>query len=225
VNELIQTEKYNHIWNVRKNKMDLQIINEVYTDSVYDFNKVDFKYPVKYILDIGGHIGSFSIKCAQLFPNYIIKCYEPIEENFELCKKNTELFNNITCYNKAVAGDLVPVELENFYHGENRINTGGSNYKYGEGKSCVDFIHIKKIFDEIPHVDILKIDCEGGEEAIIPHIDFSKIRGCIMIEFHIKLYGEEKFKELANIIIKNGMKEIYKFNPENWICPKMIYIK
>lgn len=222
--ELIKTEKYNHTWTSRKDKWDMGIVNEVYTAPVYDFSKVKFEYPIEYILDIGGHIGGFAVRCAQLYPSALIKTFEPIPDNYSLLKMNVEAFKNIQAFNFAVAGDLVPVELETLYYGPDGVNTGGSNYKYGKGESCTKSIHIMALMASKKPIDILKIDCEGGEEAIIPHLDFEKIRGCIMIEFHNKLYGKPKEEELIKIITDNGFKSIFLDN-HYYFCPMHIFVR
>ena len=58
------------------------------------------------IVDIGAHIGSFSIFAATKFRDTIVYAYEPAPENFKLLKENIKLnkLNNIVPYNQGIAG-------------------------------------------------------------------------------------------------------------------------
>jgi hypothetical protein len=57
------------------------------------------------IIDIGAHVGAFSIKASKLFPGNVIWAFEPAMNNFHLLKNNLKLNNctNVQAYQKAVA--------------------------------------------------------------------------------------------------------------------------
>jgi len=230
IKKLMKITKYDYEWNVREETYDSGIIDEVYgKGQVYDLSKVKFTRRPQVIFDIGAHIGSFSVKCAQEFPDAKIYCFEPIDENYELVSLNTKSFDNITAFNLAVAGDLVPAELETLYYGPNGVNTGGSNFIYGSGLSSTPYIQAKALMNWHPYIDILKIDCEGGEVAIFPQIDFNRV-GVVMIEFHLKLFSKDKVEtvNIWNKLMKQmtdaGLKEIFR-DHHYWFCPMLIFAR
>src|SRR4030042_5238997 len=54
---------------------------------------IDGSQPV--IIDAGANIGLSSVYFASRFPNAIIECFEPEDENYALLLKNTEKYGNI----------------------------------------------------------------------------------------------------------------------------------
>ncbi len=156
---------------VRNNTMDINIIDEVQNEYI-KWMETNIKGKLNTIIDIGGHIGSFS-----LLANKFLKkkgrqfVYEPVPENFNLIKKNI-LINNLTDsikpFNYAVSKAIGKAKI---YISSD--NTGGSRLHLPDPSSksfeIVKVTTLDEIYktNKLDFVDLLKIDVEGSEHSII----------------------------------------------------------
>lgn len=139
------------------------------------------------IIDIGGHIGSFSVYVASLAPEGKIYSYEPFLQSFSLASKNIEAngITNAKVFNLAVAEH----EGSKFLY-LNPKNNSGHSFTDKSGQSVeIKTTTPKKIFEEnkIESCDLLKLDCEGGEYDILLNSGdevFGKIKQ-ISMEYHL----------------------------------------
>ena len=165
------------------------------------------------IIDIGAHIGLFSIYALKFNPKEII-AFEPIKENYDLLKENILLnkIENIKCHNIAISDKISDVEIyvNEDFAAHSLIKKEGQPRK-------VKSISLKNIFDEnkISECDILKLDCEGSEYLIfeaLPDNYYNKIKKIIM-EYHIFDSDYKHLEKLKNNLEK--MNFILKINPTN----------
>lgn len=131
------------------------------------------------VIDIGGHIGSYSIMCALNGANVIV--FEPTKENYEMLVKNIKLNgleDKITAINKAVVGKERPFKIS-----FSQDNTGSSS-EDNKGYE-VETISFDNVMDMFLNIDMLKLDCEGTEHEfnIEDHLD--KVKE-IVAEIHYK---------------------------------------
>lgn len=198
---------------------DTDIIDEVLVNDQYKLKKLGSP---KIIVDIGAHIGIFSLAIAQMCPNSTIIAYEPFKENYQLLKKNITAngFSNIIFHQKALSAKKETVTI--FI---NKFNTGGhSLFPNNSGKKIkVKSISLEDVFVEnkLNTIDLLKIDCEGGEYDIILKASKETLQKVneIIFELHktertIKYHSP---KELISFLTSNGykikiLKEIYYKN-------------
>lgn len=154
-------------------------VNEVVKEDVYKMKDWDFKDGV--IVDIGANIGTFSIPASKYGKVY---AYEPNIENFQILKMNIALNNaNVEAFNYAI-GKPGEDTIENS-SGHSRIGSAG-----GSGKQKVKIIG----FDDIPvkDIDLLKMDCEGGEYNVVKYASdkrLSRIKN-ICGEFHSWIFED-----------------------------------
>lgn len=197
-------------WVVRDDTADENIIFEVYTSELYD---LDYIENVKVVVDVGAHIGGFSVKCAEKFKNSTIYSFEPIWDNFLVLQENVREFPNIKTYNKCVSGDRIPTELAS----TDKHNTGSNIYNYElTDITSVKSIHINELIKMTGMIDLLKLDCEGGENSIFDNLDFNKVR-YIVCELHS--YGNIiGMDETVEKIKNNGFEILYLIK-----CNKSIY--
>lgn len=191
----MEIKRYETTWYVREDTADMAIVDEVYREKVYDFKHIHTT-DIKTVLDIGGHIGSFSVKAAQKFPNSTIITCEPVKANFDLLLKNVQDFKNIQAKHVAVYGGRYP----NGVVSSHATNTGSNILDYTSKNNLVmDSVDINELINSLPTktCDILKIDCEGGENSIFETLDFSKVK-YLMCELYIysNLIGMDETLEL-----------------------------
>lgn len=205
----MKTLQHGFEWTHRENTNDLNIAHEVFNIKMYDLTP--FKN-INTIVDIGAHIGSFTVKAKLTYPNAKIYSYEPIAGNFEMLKANTSKFPDVKIFNTTVSGDRLPGRLME----SNATNTGLNIFEYGKEPTYPN-THIKQIQDMVGHIDLLKIDCEGGENSIFENMDFSKV-GIIIAELHqygatksvietFQMLEDKGFKALYQIIINGSIAE------------------
>ena len=150
------------------------------------------------IIDVGAHIGLFTVYAAQFCKNGRIFSYEPVKENFELLKENISLnvLNNVYIFNNAVSDSTGTIKI--YLNQEDQA--AHSSYHKSEKYIEANAVSIKDIIDmnKIEVCNFLKLDCEGSEFKILDGIDdnyFDKIKK-MCLEYHIL---DEKSADLKQL--------------------------
>jgi len=140
---------------------------------IYDEYKTKlFEYDDRDIfIDLGAHIGTWSLLMASLNPTFDIYSYEAIPENFTLLRRNIELngFKNIHPFMNAVSGDsegMASIYYTNDDTPFGKAHKFVGNMLEGPGKVIqVPKISINDIFEKnnIETCKMIKMDCEGCE--------------------------------------------------------------
>jgi len=184
---------------IRNHSTDLMVLTNVWIIKEYDNEKIKISDD-DVIIDIGGHIGLFSLFVSQYCKKGKIFSFEPVSQNFDLLKSNIVLNNckNIFPFNYGVSekSSKIKIFLSDDYSGHSIL----SNQK--SSSEIIDSILLKEIFDQnkIDVCNLLKLDCEGAEYGIIeslPDAYFKKIKK-IVIEYH---FADSK-PELSHELIK-----------------------
>ena len=182
------------------------------------FSKFKEIIPKDTIVDIGAHIGAFTVLMAQKYPHLKIFSFEPDFQNFKLLQKNIETNNqsNVKAFNLAVADKKKVVKLFS-KQGRSFGTMGSSTIKESSNFNKIQALNLSDIFEEneIKKCDLMKMDCEGAEYEILLSQDekcFDKINNIIM-EYHIIPDFKYSLKELVSHLEKYGFNvEYYKRN-------------
>lgn len=176
--------------------------------SVFELNeyKVESFNPEDIILDIGGHIGSFSMLVYDKGSRNVWT-FEPDFNNYVLAKNNTSPYPEIQVLNTAVVGNKD--RFRKFSGYPNSFNTGGGNVGSSESTITVNATNINDILsfikDKNQVVRLIKLDCEGSEYEIIHNIkDIQKIQ-----EFVGEYHGEG-MEALHEYLISKGFTGSYE---------------
>lgn len=164
---------------------DLSILEEVVQLDHYQINNL--VHSGDNVLEIGGHIGMFSLIAGALSgPTGQVIVIEASPENFSLLQKNCAAnpHLNIQPMHIAAAEEA----------GETRFiasswNTGGHRTSNESTKGvCVPTQGLEQILDKFStdQIDVLKIDCEGCEFAVLGAADPKTLRRIktIIVELH-----------------------------------------
>lgn len=145
------------------------------------FNRVEFGWltqhlrPTDTFIDVGAHIGTFSLRAAKLCSNVIA-----IEANptmFQTLQENIAMNGlKIRAVNAGVSdrNETLPFYLQT------RNNYGASSFVTNHGKASMT-IECKPLAEVVTHADVMKIDIEGMEyKALQPFFEVCKPRVIIM---------------------------------------------
>lgn len=179
---------------IRRNLWDARIIKEIFFDKPYVRHFELPENPV--VIDIGGYIGDFTLYAAKYLNARKVIVYEPTKENFELLSRNigNNSFNGeVIAVNKAVGIDSV-IRLNVEVCDNEEIHVSSYWYQNTEQRviPCVTLPELMEIHG-LESVDLLKVDCEGGEYDIFPALSeatLGRIRN-IVFEYH-QVEGFEK---------------------------------
>lgn len=155
------------------------------------------------LVDIGGNIGDVATAAAKLRPKFQILTLEPVPSTYFIMKLNLHINGipeireedfgkpgkaGVLALNKAVTADGRDVQVHMNVHSTLDSYTGQADQTHGFGKWDTSVAQIGSLVlpaylssHGIESLDFLKIDCEGCEFEVIPHMtkyfeDKSKVR-------------------------------------------------
>ena len=167
------------------------------------------------VFDLGGYHGEFAQK---IFDRYKSKIYvfEPVKEYYTIIKNKFSDNPNVRVFNFGLSDTDEIIEIS--------LNNDGSSTFINEGKK--ENIKLKSIISflndqHIEKVDLLKINIEGGEYAVLPElIKHNKTKNItnLQIQFHNFIPNAEALrKHIRDELIKtHHLTYDYYFIWEGW---------
>jgi FkbM family methyltransferase len=171
----------------------LDALREIFFEEIY---RIDLPAS-PYIIDCGANIGLSVIYFKQQYPKAEIVAFEPDAMNFGLLENNVKAFNlqNLTLRNEAVWVEDKELVFSNEGTMSSRIVTEGAHKVRG--------IRLKNCLNR--KVDLLKIDIEGAEYAVLKDIaDELQLVQHLFIEYHGKYAQNAELIEMLQIINSGG---------------------
>lgn len=164
------------------------------------------------VIDIGGHIGSFSYFMLQHKQAHKAIVVEPDPDNFRVLSYNLQQFISS---NKAIAinAGIGPPETKLICAGNIPDNTGGINY-IPNPDGIIDTIPLDSLIELAGDTPILlKLDCEGCEYDALENCKLLNKISAMIGEFHGRNNYNIKFIE--NILINNNFEFDYRFTSDS----------
>ena len=154
------------------------------------------------VLELGAHVGYFTIIMSKLVgQNGKIFAFEPIKRNIEFIDKHLTInnINNVIVspFGAWIKNDRLSFDEET-HHAKGKISSSGDNK--------IDVIDICYFMEsEIDQkIDVIKMDIEGAERAIFPHIlKYIKKHNTKLI---ISTHGDDITEEIVDLSEKNLLK-------------------
>jgi FkbM family methyltransferase len=168
--------------------MDLDIIAEVYARDCYKLAAFTACVRPKIALDIGGHLGSFTVRLKKLVPEARVFAVEPTPESAALFRQNVADFADVTIVERAIAYSPDKNVLV-----ESAANSGGAKVLteaealrgvapgsarpslhdvfWVSGRVETTTLEALLAAEHLGDVDLVKLDCEGGELDLLAHMD------------------------------------------------------
>lgn len=196
---------------------DLAIASEVIVHDCYRLRDLHaLSRRVDTIVDVGGHIGCFGLLAKSLWPEATLVALEPNEESADLYRQNLDA-NGIEDA-EVISAALTYRSERHVLVGDGR-STGGcilvdeaeaerlrtvdvptEEERYRIVASAVPTITLETLAErfELSNIDLLKLDCEGGENELCDRVALSFAINVELIvgEFHTT-GGFERFARTA----------------------------
>ena len=189
---------------IRKKSTDLMALTHVWL--IEEYKKQGFEINSNdTVVDVGAHIGLFTLYASQFCTNGKIFSFEPVKENYELLLENIKLndLQQVKTFNKAVSDSNIPIKL--FINDD---ESGHSMFSQSSHSMMIDSISLQKVFDEnqIKYCNFLKLDCEGAEYEIIKNLPLEYLKKIdkIIIEYHMADSHPELLSELKEILVNHN---------------------
>jgi FkbM family methyltransferase len=149
---------------LRPGTSDVWIFDEVVTKREYALPGV---VPPSTVIDAGANIGLATAFFATAYPDATILAIEPAAANYELLVRNTAPYEHVITRRAALWWERAMLALED--SGE-----GHESYRMGPGGTAppallVESLDLAALMEEhgLDHVDVLKLDIEGAECAVL----------------------------------------------------------
>jgi FkbM family methyltransferase len=198
--------------NLRASTTDRVIINNILIKNLYMLNREDIE-KCHTVIDIGAHIGGFSIFLASLARDIKVYAYEPEPGNYALLLENIKLNrleNKIFPFNYAVSDSNRVIKL--YVHND---SIGHSMFIHSPNFRLIEVssISLDDVFrdNNITKCDLLKINAEGAEYPILLNASeqvLSHIRTiCVQCHYLNERYNLHTIKKF---LLSKGFKVILK---------------
>ncbi len=198
----------------------------LYHDPYNDGDFVLGEKPI--IVDLGANLGFFSVTEAKRFPKARIFAYEAHPVNHKYLVRNVAqnaVEGQVVALHAAVVGE--PRETVSIF--ENDDDVGSHSLikdKKGMGSAshevpAITFNDVLRT-QRLQHVDLLKMDIEGGEYDIVRHSKetLQKVR-YMALEHHI--IPGERVEDLKEMITSYGF-EVREYSPHVWHCVNRTFV-
>lgn len=156
----------------------IPLVNNVFHDE-YRIESMRHGHGIETIVDIGAHVGAFSVYSKEIWPDAKVIAVEPHPDSFALMELNTKHCSNIDLVNCAI-GSIDGQSLLCSSPSESRVGEyladvwDSLDSRFAEFGTCVPTISVEKFWTTHVgdrQVDILKLDCEGAEYLILNELN------------------------------------------------------
>jgi FkbM family methyltransferase len=194
--------------------------------------------PVEVIFDVGANVGQAAHLFSTQFPEAAIYSFEPFPEAFKLLQANVSSLKNVKTFPFGFGetagrktfflnqGSELNSLLPNAQEGEAYIDR---NYFHAIGECQVEIATLDQFCEDTsanPTIDLLKIDTQGSELAVLRGamgtLSSGRIK-CVLLEVNfVPLYaGQPAFAELNEVLTQAGFRFVsfydHAFHPDHFL--------
>lgn len=123
--------------------------------------------PDDIFVDVGAHIGYYTVVAAEILTRGEAIAYEPEVNNFELLEKNTEDYNNIKTLPVAIGSEsgVRKLYVSEKNTGDHRLYATPNDERYANGIQIISLDD--SLLPIINRINFLKIDTQGFEIEVL----------------------------------------------------------
>jgi FkbM family methyltransferase len=172
---------------------------EIFTDEAYKFHS---SHTAPVIYDCGANVGISCLYFKSVYPQAKIRAFEADPQIAQLLEKNL-LANGIT--DVSVVSKAVWTDEEGIGIGLEGAD-GASVFSQGN-KIRISSVRLSKELQNEPYIDMLKIDIEGAETAVLEDCRNSLNHVAhIFIEYHAYLHQAQDLDKILHILTQNNFR-------------------
>lgn len=158
------------VWTRTEKRGDLDVVREVIGGDCYGLRRTA-RTPPERILDVGAHVGSFSLLCRSLWPDSEIVCVEPNARSLELLEMNLRRDPKTRVVRAAVGAETTTARLTDHDGATGGGSVVGDDWRSGGGYVKLPYpVRVLSLSDLLKEarftgetLPLVKWDCEGGE--------------------------------------------------------------
>jgi len=174
-------------------------------EDIFIFEAYDFPFDgaSPTIIDGGANVGTATVWWRSRWPESRIIAFEPDPEIFDVLKWNTRHYAGIELYQKALGSGA----------GENFLPDGADGGRLGRPADPsdsfipVDTVRLSDVLASLNGVDLLKLDIEGAESAVLHEAERCLDRvSRIFTEYHSFVGEDQALGDVLNLLQRNGFR-------------------
>jgi FkbM family methyltransferase len=195
---------------------DFPVLNEIFLHRSYA-SGISLVHRGSVVVDIGANIGAFSIAAAQAGAA-AVHAFEPLPDNFELLRENVRLNEYDSVIHPVQLAVAAKSGAAVFHYNANDAGGGtffpsihaawrGGKKDGGVQQLPVQCIALDGFFAQkkITSCDLLKLDCEGAEHAIISALgETAACINAVIFEYH----SDGKLDEILALLKGYGFRNL-----------------
>jgi len=184
---------------------------------LYDIQRFSGCKNLRVIFDVGANVGQTLNGLVKYFPNASIYCFEPVQSSFTELTKNYGAHSNVAFSRTALGKEVGTSHIDLHENSELNtlvINQPRVNDLTGVKESIfIDTINNFCSSQNIPSIDILKMDVQGWEMEVLKgasSLILNENIRCIFAEVGFRKADNDmqQFSELNDFLVENGF----------WLC-------
>lgn len=155
----------------RTSTVDEIVLDGAYQEFRFTALDTDHRTAPSVIVDVGAHIGAYTVLAARAHPAARVYALEPAASSFRLLVRNIETngLTNVTAEQRALGRADTDAVLyhaaENWGHSLHRQLTDGDRVETVTCETLATFLDRHRL----PAVDVMKMNIEGGEYDVLLH--------------------------------------------------------
>lgn len=207
------------LFSTRLNLNTLQRPEVKQWDTVHGDETLRLDYPLNensIVFDVGGFSGEWA---SPIFLRYMPHLYifEPVKESIKMLKKKFGKNPKIKICEFGLSGNSGAANISTASHSASVFHDGKNGSEQIELRSIAEFMKKEKV----EHIDLIKINIEGGEYDLLEHIldtGLVKVIDNIQVQFHDFVPNAEQRMEAikARLVQTHYPTYQYRFVWENW---------
>lgn len=180
-------------------------------------SKINKKLKNTVFLDVGAHIGNYSILLEPYFKKVV--SFEPNPDTFQVLNFNCSKYRKIKCYQLALSNKKGWSTFEKI-----ELNVGKSHLniqpteKTSSSSVKVECDTLDNLFPDLGQIGLIKIDVEGHEKSVLDgaRVFLETNKPMILMEL-LSEQISNKQNECINLLIDVGYTEFFAIHPQSAI--------
>lgn len=197
----------------RSRTADRNVIKEVWARKIYERHGFDIQHSDT-VVDLGGHIGVFSVLAAKRATNGTVYAFEPMKDNYEVLLSNLKLngIDNVVAENIAISKETGQSKLYlSSQESAKKVGyiTGGHSLfpsKERDKTILVETQTLDSVMKRlgISSIDYLKIDTEGSEFDILYSASKETLGKIQKIVMELHPFGDNTAEKMIEFLSEHG---------------------